>query len=101
VKNYVYLFHVDVPFEDTGESNAAWGAWFESLGEHVVDGGNPFNPEAEAMIKDGVVTMKGDNAAGYAIVKADSIATAVEMAKSCPLATAPGCWVGVHETTPM
>ena len=101
MKNYVYLFYVQTAFEDTAEGNAAWMAWFESLGDKVVDGGKPFNPKAEARIKDGVVDMDADAVAGYTIVKAESLEAAVEMAKTCPLATAPDCWVKVYETMPM
>ncbi len=101
MKNYVLIFHVAAPFEDTDESNAAWSAWFETLGEHVVDDGNPFNPKAEAKVKGGEVTMGGDELAGYSIIKAESLDAAIEMTKGCPLSDAPDCWVSVHETMPM
>ena len=101
MKSYVYIFHVDSPVKPSGEQMAAWGAWFETLGDHLVDGGNPFNPQAEAGISQGVVTMDVDTASGYTIVKADSLEQAVEWAKGCPLAMAPGCSVRVYETMPM
>ncbi len=101
MKNFVYIFHVETATTDTDESNAAWGTWFDSLGDAVVDGGNPFAPDAEAQIKNGVVTMDRTTAAGYTVVKATDLKKAVEMAMTCPMANTPGCSVNVYETAPM
>jgi len=99
--NYVFVYHVDAPVDMTPEHTAAWGAWFETLGEALVDGGNPFNPKAEARISEGKVDMDADTAAGYTVVKAANLEAAVTMAMTCPLAQAPGCAVKVYETMPM
>jgi len=101
MKNYVYIFHVDNTMEDTDELNAAWGKWFESLGENIIDSGNPFNPKAQAQIKNGTVTMDADNVAGYTIVKASSLEEAVTWAQTCPVAMTPDGSVSVYETMPM
>ncbi|CAN5188314.1 hypothetical protein BH11PAT4_BH11PAT4_5350 [soil metagenome] len=101
MKNYVYIFNVEQSTKDTEEDNAAWGAWYESLGDAVVDGGNPFAPDTEAQIKEGVVTMERTSASGYTIVKATDLKAAVTMAMTCPLANAPHCSVNVYETSPM
>ena len=56
---------------------AAWGAWFEGLGDAVKDGGNPFGPSAT--------------------IAADSLAEAVGAAKDCPIRTSGGV-IEVYET---
>ena len=101
MKNYVYIFHVEQTLPDTGEANAAWGEWFASLGDKLVDSGSPFNAAAEAQIRNGKVVMAADDSAGYTVVKAENLEEAIEMAKGAPFANAEHCWVGVHETSPM
>ena len=101
MKNYVYVYHVDSPVEMTEEHTAAWSKWFEGLSDNLVDSGNPFNPKAEARIVTGKVDMEPDTAAGYTVVKANTLEEAVTMAMTCPLANAPGCAVKVYETMPM
>jgi hypothetical protein len=101
MKNYVYIFHVDTPVAPSAEQNAAWGTWFTSIGDKMVDGGNPFAPASQAEVKNGAVTMDSDTTSGYTIVKAENLEEAVTLAMGCPLATAPGCSVSVYETMPM
>ena len=101
MKNYVYLYHVEGTMEDTADQNALWSTWFETLGNKLVDAGNPFNPKAEARISNGKVDMDTDIVSGYSVVKAENLEEAVTMAMTCPLATAPGCAVKVYETLPM
>jgi hypothetical protein len=101
MKNYVCIFNVEQSTQDNDESNAAWGTWFESLGEALVDGGNPFAPDAEAQIKEGVVTMDKTPISGYTIIKAADLKAAVTMTMSCPMANIPHCSVNVYETSPM
>ena len=101
MKNYVYMYHVDSHIEDTEEQNAQWSKWFESLGDKLVDAGNPFNPKSEAKISAGKVTMDFDSTSGYTVVKANDLEEAVTLAMSCPLANMAGCAVNVYETMPM
>jgi hypothetical protein len=77
----------------------AWGAWFGKLGSALVDGGNPFTPMAKTIAGDGKVSdgPVGPMASGYSIIKADSLAAAVEMAKGCPVLQG-GAKVSVFET---
>lgn len=99
MKNYMIMFHTDHPIPEGG--NEAFGKWFESISEHIVDGGNPFNPESQAQIKDGKVTMDADSLAGYTVVKANSLEDAVTWSMTNPMANMPGCEVRVYETMPM
>jgi hypothetical protein len=61
----------------------AWGVWYEKFGSAIVDGGNPFTPQAKSIASDGTVRdgPLGTMATGYSIIKADSLNAAVEMAK--------------------
>ena len=40
---------------ERGKMMEAWGAWFGSLGDKVVDGGNPFGPQAKNVSEGGAV----------------------------------------------
>ena len=79
----------------------AWGDWFTKLGPAVVDGGSPFTLMAKHISADGKVGDGdgGTGAAGYSILKADSLAAAVEMAKGCPVLH-DGYQISVYETFP-
>lgn len=63
---------------------AAWGAWFESMGESVVDGGHPLGI-SKTVTSAGVDDNGGANPlSGYSLVNAGDIDEAVAMAKGCP-----------------
>lgn len=66
---------------------AAWGAWYTGLGEAVTDPGNPFSPAVKNITSDGTVSdgAIGVQGSGYTILKADSMESAVGMAKKCPM----------------
>lgn len=84
---------------ETNEVMAAWGAWFESLGDAVVDGGNPIG-SASSIAPDGSVSDGGQGLSGYSIISADSMDAAVDAAKGCPVLTNGGT-VGVNEAIDM
>ena len=79
-----------------------WGAWMGSLGEALVNGGNPFTPQVKSIHADGNVAAgpAGTMATGYSIVDADSLETAVELAKGCPH-WRHGGQISVYETVQM
>lgn len=87
----------------TPEESAAimenWTNWFTSLGENVIDAGNPTTPMAKRIASDGTVSdgAVGEPVMGYSIIKADSLEAATEAAKSCPQIKAGG-EVTVYET---
>jgi hypothetical protein len=90
--NYLLLYtggEDDMPTDpaEIEEVMKVWSAWFDELGEAVVDGGNPILPVAKSIRADGSVR---DGAAGilpngYTILQAGSLDEAVEMAKGCPV----------------
>lgn len=78
----------------------AWGAWFGTLGEAVLDGGNPFGPSSTVK-PDGSVSAGGSvGLTGYSVISADSLEGAQKMAKGCPVLEGGGS-VDVYEAIEM
>jgi len=79
---------------------AAWGAWFGSLGGAVVDAGNPVGA-AVTLSPDG---SRSDGApgklSGYSVISADSLATAADLTKGCPVLASGGS-VEIYEIIPV
>ena len=98
--NYVLVFKGGGMAETEAEQQAvmaAWGEWDGRLGQAVVDGGNPFGP-SKSVASDGSVSEGGASAlGGYAILRADTLDEATEMAKGCPVLTSGGS-IEVYET---
>ncbi|HEY7831182.1 MAG TPA: YciI family protein [Solirubrobacteraceae bacterium] len=74
---------------------AAWGSWFGTLGQAVVDAGNPFGAST-SVGANGSSGSQG-NLTGYSVLAADDLAAAAELAKGCPV-LANGGSVEVYET---
>ncbi len=76
---------------------SAWGAWFATLGEAVIDPGNPFGGSM-TVGPDGTATDgAGSELTGYTVLAAENLAAATEMAKTCPI-LAGGGTIEVYET---
>ena len=73
----------------------AWTAWFGSLGESVVDAGNPFG--ANAAVGGGSTS----GLTGYSILTADSLDDALGKAKGCPILDGGSGGIEVYETLAM
>jgi hypothetical protein len=79
---------------------ARWGQWFAELGSAVVDGGAATGT-AKKVGPGGSVSDGGSRGlTGYSIVAADSLDSAVELAKGCPVLEIGGA-VDVYEAIPM
>lgn len=74
----------------------AWGAWFQGLGDSVVDQGNPFSGTARTIGADGHVKDGAGSASGYSVIKANSIDDAVAKSKGCPVLLG-GATISVYE----
>ena len=74
--------------EEQEELMKVWGAWFGTIGENLVDGGNPFGP-ATTVAADGS-TSDGGTLGGYSIINAASLEEAVNTAKGCPVLASGG-----------
>jgi len=102
MKNYVYIYYNEgTAGAPTEEVTKAWGEWFGSIGQNLVDGGNPFAGNGKAVEKSGVSDIENWPATGYSIVKAESIDQAAQWAKGCPVLDEPKGAVRVYETMPM
>lgn len=79
---------------------AKWGQWFGQLGSAVVDAGAPTGA-AKTVGTGGSVSDGGSRGlTGYSIVSADSLESAVELAKGCPVTETSGA-VDVYEAIAM
>jgi hypothetical protein len=74
----------------------AWMAWFGTLGDAVVDGGNPFGAAVAIAPGGGVTDGGASGATGYSVLQADDLAAATALAQGCPHLAAGGT-VEVHE----
>ena len=86
--NYLLVFHggqmPETP-EESAKVLGTWNAWFATLGDAVVDGGNPVG-QVRTIVSDGTISNRALNpASGYSIIKADSLDAAVALAKGCPI----------------
>ena len=91
---YVLVYHGGGGMETEEEQAAvyeAWGAWFGSLGDSVVDGGNPIG-QAKTIASDGSVSDGGGSnpATGYSLINAADLDEAVTKAKGCPVLASGG-----------
>lgn len=96
MKKFVFLYYgYEVP---TPEMKDAWRNWFSSLGDRIVDSGNPFGAGRE-ITHGGTKELSLDSGAitGYSIINAASIDEAEEIAKGCPIVTS----VRVYEAMSM
>jgi hypothetical protein len=85
--------------EERNEVMAKWGAWFQGLGDSVVDMGNPFAGSA-SVSADGSNGAAGSGLGGYSILNASSLDDAVGKTGGCPILAAGG-GVDVYETLAM
>lgn len=101
MKNFIYLYHSTQTTPPTKEGIDAFAAWYESLGDKVVDGGSPVKRDSQAIIANGASKPSNETVIGYAIVKAENLDEAVKMAMGNPLADADGASIHVYETSEM
>jgi hypothetical protein len=100
--NYLLLYAGGSMPEGEAEQKAVmteWETWFKKIGGALVDGGNPFTPQAKTISKDGKVSngSGGPMPSGYSILKANSLDEAVGLAKGCPVLKG-GAEIMVFET---
>ena len=84
--------------EERGSVMQAWGDWFGKLGGALKDPGNPVS-QTRTIDSSGAVSNGGGNghASGYSIIEADSLDSAVALAKGCPVLLG-GATIEVAET---
>ena len=72
--------------EPTPEVVGAWMAWFEKVGEHIVDSGNPLG-HCREVTNTGSRDLRPEMGAagGYSILSADSMEEAERLLEGCPI----------------
>jgi hypothetical protein len=91
---YVLAYHGgSMPETDADASAvmAAWTAWFGTLGDAVVDMGNPTGPST-TLASDGSTSAGGgpNPVTGYSLVTATDLDAAVSLVKGCPILSSGG-----------
>ena len=98
--NYLLVYHGGAMPESPEEGakvTQAWNDWFGTLGDKVIDAGNPVS-QVRTIAANGSVSDGGTNpSSGYSVIKADSLDAAVALAKGCPVLQG-GASVEVAET---
>ena len=100
--NYLLLYAGGSFPETEAEQKAVmqeWEHWMGKLGAALVDGGNPFTPNAKTISKDGKVSdgSGGPMPSGYSVLKANSLDEATNLSKGCPVLKSGGS-IMVFET---
>ncbi len=87
MKKFVFLTYGFVP--PTPEIMDAWGSWFASIGEEMVDSGGPSGGGRE-ITRTGTKDLAMDLEAftGYVIINAADLDEATAIAETCPIVTA-------------
>ncbi|WP_171101474.1 MULTISPECIES: YciI family protein [unclassified Ruegeria] len=85
---YLFVYHGGAAPQSQAEIDAtmaAWGAWFQGMGDAVKIPGNPVG-QSYTVSSNGVEDNGGANpASGFSVVMANSIDDANDMAKGCPM----------------
>ena len=93
--NYLLAYHggggMATEEAERNKIMAEWGKWFQDLGAALVDGGNPVMKAKTISSKGSVSDGGGQNPiSGYSVIKADTLDSAVKLAKGCPVLTSGG-----------
>jgi hypothetical protein len=67
-------------YRPSAEAAAQWKAWFDALGDHLAERGNPVLTRT-ALGRSAGETVLG----GYTLIEADDLDAAVALAESCPM----------------
>jgi hypothetical protein len=102
--NYLFTYHgggMPETEEEGAKVMAAWGAWMGTLGDALVDQGNPVGPSASVATDGTTAPFHGpDTVTGYSIVMAADLDAATALAMGCPIRD-DGGWVEIGEIVPM
>lgn len=85
--NYLLVYHGGSMPETKEEQDRVmqeWTTWFATIGDALVDGGNPAT-RTKRISASGAVSDEPGGPTGYSIIKADSLDHAVDLAKGCPV----------------
>jgi hypothetical protein len=95
MKKFVFLY------EGVGTGAAdemdTWMAWFDKIGSHLADGGNPFAEGRKVSGGAAATINEAVPITGYSIVNADDFDAAIALLDGCPSTEG----VRVYEAVPM
>jgi hypothetical protein len=110
MKKFIVLYHAPAEAmeamgsateEQKMEGMKPWFAWKESIGDGLVDFGNPLMGGTR-LLPDGSAEASSNEVTGYSIIQADDMEAAKGMLKGHPhLAWTGGCDIEVHEAISM
>ncbi len=95
---FVLIYNGGTPPQTDEEKDrvmAAWGQWFEGIGDALVDPGNPFGPPHSI---GGEAT---EPVTGYSIVQADDQTAAAALVENHPMVSEDGTRIDIYEAFPM
>jgi len=85
--NYIFAYHGGTKpktREDGAEHMKKWKTWLEGLGNAVINPGTPLG-QSRIVSATGVSEDGGQNPmSGFSVIEADTLDTALEMARACP-----------------
>lgn len=91
---YLFVYHGGGKPESEAEGQKAmeaWGSWFASMGDAIVDGGNPVGQSTTVQSDGSVVGNGGANpATGYSVIDAKDVDDAIAKARGCPILASGG-----------
>lgn len=108
MSKYLFVYHAPMTPADAAPPDPAqmdavmgeWNAWAGRVGEGLVDFGTPLAGGVR-VTKDGTSPSTRE-VAGYSIIEADDMESALELAKVHPHLNMPGgCEIEVHEAQPI
>lgn len=86
--NFLLIYHggtMPASEEEGQKLMAAWMAWFGTLGDAVVDGGNPVGQSMTVHPGGNVTNDGGPNpTAGYTVLRAQDADAVAALARGCP-----------------
>lgn len=91
---YLFVYHGGTKpgsAEEAAKVMDAWGQWFGTLGNSIVDGGNPVG-DSSTVNADGSISSDGgaNPASGYSLIEASDLEDACAKARACPLLASGG-----------
>ncbi len=77
---FVLTYRSRPGYTPTPQTQAAWHAWFGSMGDHLADMGKPVIAQAAV----GDCSRDSTEMGGYSLIQADDLEAATAIAKGCP-----------------
>lgn len=78
--NFVFSYRNPKGYVPTADTRAAWMAWFDGMGDHLVELGRPVFERTSIGACDPASTELG----GYSVIQAEDFDAALAIAKGCP-----------------